>query len=131
MRHRLPAFALATLLALAAASGAAVGAPPPAPERGLSLTVSGSDNTWIRGLALRCPPRADDHHPEAAGACAALDAADGDLDALPGGPRLCTPEYAPVSVTAEGTWDGRSVDWRRTFPNACRVDAATGPVFRF
>ncbi|MFF1925381.1 SSI family serine proteinase inhibitor [Streptomyces sp. NPDC058221] len=109
----------------------AAAATPPAPDGGLFLTVSGSENTWIRGVALHCPPNPDDRHPDAAGACAALHQADGDFDALPGDPHPCTYTYDPVTVTAEGERRGDAIAWQRTFPNACAMDAATGPVFRF
>ncbi|ROQ73249.1 subtilase-type protease inhibitor [Streptomyces sp. NBC_01260] len=122
--------ATAALLPLGAAAPA-VAAPPPAPDRGILLTVSGSENTWIRGVVLHCPPRPDGWHPDAAGACAALDEAEGDFDALAGDPHPCTYAYAPVTVTAEGARQGDAVTWRHTFPNACVLDAATGPVFRF
>ncbi|MGW0670952.1 SSI family serine proteinase inhibitor [Streptomyces sp. NPDC002746] len=102
-----------------------------APDQGVLLTVSGSANTWIRGVVLHCPPGPDDRHPDAPGACAALDAADGDFDALAGDPHPCTYEDDPVTVTAEGVRQGDAVDWRHTYPNACLTDAATGPVFRF
>lgn len=120
----------AALLPLGAAVPAAA-APPPASDQGILLTVSGSGNTWIRGVVLHCPPGPDDRHPDAAGACAALDAAGGDFDALAGEPRPCTYVYDPVTVAAEGTGQGGAVDWRHTYPNACEMDAATGPVFRF
>ncbi|MFB7917273.1 SSI family serine proteinase inhibitor [Streptomyces sp. NPDC056061] len=124
--------AAATLLTLAAATPAAAERPgEPGPESRLRLTVSGGDHTWIRGVELVCPPAPDTHHPHAAAACADLSAADGDLDALPGDPHLCTKEFAPVTAAATGTWRGRPVAWHRTFPNACEMDARTGPVFRF
>ncbi|MFE5096436.1 SSI family serine proteinase inhibitor [Streptomyces sp. NPDC056638] len=126
------AVAAAVLLALTVAVPAAADeSNAPVPDRGLLLTVSGSEDTWIRGVALFCPPAPDAHHPHAAAACAAIDRAEGDLDALPGSPRLCIEGYDPVTATATGTWDGRPVSWQRTFPDACVMDAVTGPVFRF
>ncbi|GGT51531.1 hypothetical protein GCM10010207_59840 [Streptomyces atratus] len=131
MRLRV-ALATAALLTLTVAvPAAAAESNDPVPDRGLLLTVSGSENTWIRGVALFCPPAPDAHHPHAAAACAAIDWAEGDLDALPGSPRLCIEGYDPVTATATGNRDGRPVSWQRTFPNACVMDAVTGPVFRF
>ncbi|KUF16944.1 subtilase-type protease inhibitor [Streptomyces silvensis] len=125
----------AALLALAAAVAPAAAAPGTgAPERrgGLLLTVSGDANTWIRGLVLRCAPGPSGHHPHAARACAELDAAGGDFDSLPvARDQLCTKEYAPVTVTAEGEHRGRPVAWRKTYGNACELGASTGHVFRF
>ncbi|MFE7395370.1 SSI family serine proteinase inhibitor [Streptomyces sp. NPDC057557] len=132
MRLRAAVAAAALLALTVAVPAAAAESDAPVPDRGLLLTVSGSEDTWIRGVALFCPPAPDAHHPHAADACAAIDRAEGDLDALPGSPRLCIVEgYDPVTATATGTWDGRPVSWQRTFPDACVMDAVTGPVFRF
>ncbi|GLU49182.1 SSI family serine proteinase inhibitor [Nocardiopsis ansamitocini] len=98
---------------------------------GLFLTVSGSNDTWIRGVDLDCESGRGGDHPNAEAACAALDRARGDLDALPGRPRPCTKEYDPVTATAVGEHRGRSVDWTRTYPNACVLWSATDPVFDF
>ncbi|MFF0047263.1 subtilase-type protease inhibitor [Streptomyces sp. NBC_00121] len=100
-------------------------------ETVLFLTVSGSENTWIRGIALQCPATPQGHHPRAAEVCAALDEAGGDFDRLPGDPHLCPLILDPVTVTAKGTYDGDTVDWQRTYPNACAMEAAAGPVFAF
>lgn len=103
----------------------------PAPSRGLFLTLSGSENTWIRGVLLHCSPEPSGPHPEAAAACAALDTAHGDLDRLPGQRQACTKQYEPVTVSATGAWRGRPTAWHKTFANACELAAATGAVFRF
>ncbi|MFF0287864.1 SSI family serine proteinase inhibitor [Streptomyces sp. NPDC005262] len=100
-------------------------------ETVLLLTVSGSENTWIRGIALQCPATSQGHHPRAAEACAALDGAGGDFDRLPGDPHLCPLIHDPVTVTAKGMYDGGTVDWQHTYPNACAMEAAAGPVFAF
>ncbi|MEV0494650.1 SSI family serine proteinase inhibitor [Streptomyces atratus] len=97
----------------------------------LFLTVSGSENTWIRGIGLQCPVASHSHHPKAAEACAALDEAGGDLDELPGSPHPCPLVHDPVTVTAQGTYNGAAVDWQRTYPNACVMEATAGPVFDF
>ncbi|MEV0095444.1 SSI family serine proteinase inhibitor [Streptomyces sp. NPDC050738] len=126
---RIPAtLAAAILVALAAAAPAQA---DPTPPRGLFLTVSGDENTWMRGVLLRCPADDTSHHPDAEAACAALHDAAGDLDRLPADPHACTKEYAPVTVGATGTWLGRPTAWHKTYANACMLDAATGPVFRF
>ncbi|MEU1673355.1 SSI family serine proteinase inhibitor [Streptomyces roseifaciens] len=95
------------------------------------LTVSGAQNTWIRGVQLSCPD-AGGHHPHASEACTTLHRAKGDPGRVTGAAgHQCTREYDPVTATAEGDWNGRPVVWHKTFPNPCALDAATGPVFRF
>ncbi|UNS96344.1 subtilase-type protease inhibitor [Streptomyces tubbatahanensis] len=98
---------------------------------GLFLTVSGSEDTWIRGVRLLCEPAPHGRHPRAAEACTALDRAGGDLDALPDATGPCTMEYDPVTVSAEGRHRGERVAWKKTFPNTCTMRSATGPVFDF
>ncbi|MEV6164586.1 SSI family serine proteinase inhibitor [Streptomyces sp. NPDC052052] len=128
----LAAVALSCLVGLAtAAPDAAARTMGTVPDRRLRLTVSGSEATWIRGVELLCPPTADVHHPQAVAACAAVDEAAGDLDGLLGDPHPCAEGFDPVTVTATGTWDGVRVEWRKTFPSACTMDAVTGPLFRF
>ncbi|MGW7052461.1 subtilase-type protease inhibitor [Streptomyces sp. NPDC054887] len=122
------------LLAVAAAAlpARASDAPGgPKPPKGLFLTVSGSSSTWMRGVLLECAPKPSGPHPDAAGACEALGRANGDFDKLPGNPRACTKQYEPVTVSAGGTWRGAPTSWRKTYPNACVLDTATGAVFRF
>ncbi len=104
-----------------------------ATPKGLFLTVSGSRNTWIRGVRLNCDDVAHSVHPQATAACADLAKADGDFDLLPGtpSPQCSGTADDPVTATAAGTFRGHPVDWRQTYPNACALDADTGPVFRF
>lgn len=124
--------AAAVLIALGTAAPAHAARAVPAPEHGIFLTVSGTDQTWIRGVLLDCGPTPPPGpHPQAAKACEALALANGDFDALADDPHACTKEYDPVKVRATGTYGGRAVDWRRTYPNACALDADTGYVFRF
>jgi Subtilisin inhibitor-like len=131
------AIAATALIALASAAPATA-APVPGPgtphtaQSRLFLSVSGDQATWIRGVLLRCAPRVvAGHHPYAAQACAALDAAHGDFGALPVERRMCMHRYSPVTVSATGVYQGRVLAWRKTFPNACAMEAATGYVFRF
>ncbi|MEU8957777.1 SSI family serine proteinase inhibitor [Streptomyces sp. NPDC048518] len=137
MRSTRPfALAAVTLLALAAAvpAQAADVAPAdaaPAPKRGLFLTLSGDENTWIRGVLLRCEPEPSGHHPAAAEACAEIAEAAGDFEALRADRRVCTKEFEPVTATATGTFRGRNVSWHKTYPNACALENETGHVFRF
>ncbi|WP_211763374.1 SSI family serine proteinase inhibitor [Kutzneria sp. CA-103260] len=82
---------------------------------------------------LRCDPVGGDH-PHAQAACRDITAAAGDFDRLPGDPvrGVCgagSALYDPVTVSATGTWDGATVDYRKTFVNQCRLRLATGLVF--
>ncbi|MER7108767.1 SSI family serine proteinase inhibitor [Streptomyces sp. NPDC000229] len=119
--------AAAVLLALAPA--VPVHADPQ--DQGLFLTVSGGDESWIRGVRLYCSPRPRGPHPNAEGACAALDTARGDLDRLRGDQHPCTKRFDPVTARAVGEWRGLRLDWRKTYPNDCVLDTETAPVFRF
>ncbi|MFF8784704.1 SSI family serine proteinase inhibitor [Streptomyces sp. NPDC015125] len=122
--------ALSAALLGTLSAGPAQADEPPAADQGLLLTVSGAGNTWSRGVRLSCP---DIHgrHPHAVAACDALTWARGNLDALPGHPQACTREYDPMTASAVGTWHGIQVNWHKVFPNACTMDSATGPLFRF
>ncbi|MEU5777769.1 SSI family serine proteinase inhibitor [Streptomyces venezuelae] len=130
-----PAHAVAPAHASAPAHAADTAAPAhaaaPAPKRGLFLTVSGAENTWVRGVLLHCVPEPAGAHPRAAEACEALALARGDFDELPDDPRACTKEFDPVTATATGSYDGKAISWHKTYPNACALAADTGVVFRF
>ena len=122
------AAALTALFAAVPAHASDASAPS---SGGLFLTVSGDDSTWIRGVLLRCEPEPSGPHPHAAEACAAIDEAGGDLDALPVEQGICTKEYAPVTVSASGVHRGRPISWHKTYANACTMAYSTGDVFRF
>ncbi|MFF8831530.1 SSI family serine proteinase inhibitor [Streptomyces sp. NPDC015131] len=133
MSFRAAAATAAVLLALVPAAPGHADTPAPAPGEGegLFLTVSGGDDSWIRGVRLRCAPRPTGPHRDPEGACAALHTARGDLDRLRGDQHPCTKRFDPVTARATGEWRGITLDWRRTYPNACVLDTETGPVFRF
>ncbi|MFC7795759.1 SSI family serine proteinase inhibitor [Streptomyces cinereoruber] len=124
-------------LMLATGLASAATAVPPAPTTQLQLTAERfEDGHDVVGFVwLDCPaPAAPDRlpHPHREEACAALDATNGNFDALVGEPSgRCTNEYAPVTLSAQGTYRGRTVDWTRTYPNNCAAHIATSPVFHF
>ncbi|MEU3603585.1 subtilase-type protease inhibitor [Streptomyces sp. NPDC006798] len=86
-----------------------------------------------RAVTLSCAPRATGTHPAPEDACRELEAAGGDPEALPSAlpQTLCTREYAPVTVTADGVWRGERIAWSGTYNNGCEMAATLGVVFSF
>ncbi|WP_327318529.1 SSI family serine proteinase inhibitor [Streptomyces sp. NBC_01235] len=128
VRRALPA-AAALLLAVGAAPALAA-SHEALPGNWLELTVSRGDSRSIdtHGTLLLCDP--PEGHSRAAEACDVLARADGDVNAVAkDGSRVCALVYAPVTVRAQGRWNGRPVDYRRTFGNDCEREALTGAVF--
>ena len=95
---------------------------------GLTIKVKSSAGP-ARVAWLTCRPAAGTH-PYAAAACAALEEADGDPSRIPADEGMCTMEYAPVTLTVRGRWEGRTVDYRKTHSNRCEMLLATGPLGR-
>jgi hypothetical protein len=121
--------ATALLVACAAPAQATVRGPEPAGDW-LLVTVTRGDTRssgTTDGTLLLCdPPRG---HARADAACAELDRAGGDIAAVPPHETRCPMIYAPVTAHARGQWRGRPVDYTRTFPNSCVMQASTGAVF--
>ncbi|GAA3616082.1 hypothetical protein GCM10022419_121730 [Nonomuraea rosea] len=98
---------------------------------GVFLAVSAHGGNTMRAVGVQCPG-VTRGHPYGEVACAAIDAAGGDFDRLPGDSRRrCGKEYAPVTATMGGFWRNRTIGWQKTFRNACALYAKTGAVFRF
>ncbi|MFJ3696147.1 subtilase-type protease inhibitor [Streptomyces sp. NPDC090052] len=142
MRHSLKTLGAAALAAAACVTGIAgtAHAQPTsvyAPSA-LVLTIGHGDevaSTVLRAVTLSCAPQPQGTHPASKAACAELKAVDGDLGVLGATPsdRECSFLWAPVTVTADGVWQGRRVAWRATYGNACQMDAALSgsSVFNF
>ncbi|WP_069817079.1 SSI family serine proteinase inhibitor [Streptomyces sp. TP-A0874] len=96
----------------------------------LFLRVVDNNHSWVRGVRLSCPPDGV-RHPNALAACQDLRAARGNLNRLPGDPHACSLHSEPVTATADGSWRGKRIHWRKEFANPCALDAYAGPVFRF
>lgn len=95
----------------------------------LGLAVQGQDNASV--TTLRCDPPGGSHS-NAAAACDALAAADGDFGKLTGQPGMvCTDIFDPVAARAKGQYRGAPVEFERTYPNRCDLDRQTAPVFQF
>jgi hypothetical protein len=124
---RTAVLAAAVLLGAATAVPGYAAAPPD--EHGLRLTLTYGGKA--RTVLLECEPFPHGRHPQAARACAALEVAGGDFDALPGERGICHDPYAPVVATARGRFREHPVAWRKKFANPCIAHVATGPVFAF
>ncbi|WP_225095625.1 SSI family serine proteinase inhibitor [Streptomyces sp. CoH27] len=121
--------ALLSAAGLLAASPAHAAPRDDLPRNWLSLIVTRGDapTRTTRGALLLCDP--PQGHPRAAEACTELAAADGDIARIPADNVFCPMIYAPVTAYARGQWNGRPVDFRQTYPNACVMNARTGAVF--
>ncbi|MFF2776138.1 subtilase-type protease inhibitor [Streptomyces sp. NPDC058052] len=127
MRHRIAAVSASALLVLAGSAGVAEAAPDSlyAPSA-LVLTVAQGDEqaAVVRASTLSCAPTAQGTHPDPEAACAALAATSGSLDRLVAAPapgRACPLHYDPVTVSADGVWQGKRVAWKHTFSNTCAM----------
>lgn len=129
------------LTALTALTGSGVAGAAPAGGESLyapsALVLSVTDGedtvsgTVLRAVTLVCAPRPGGTHPDPAAACAELQAHAPDLDALaePRPDAACTREWSPLTVTAEGVWQGRRMSYTYTYANPCALWNSTGTVF--
>lgn len=132
------AMALTALTALAG-TGAADAAPtgtqslyaPSALVVSVTAGQNAADGTVLRAVTLVCAPRPGGTHPSPATACAELRANSRSLDALaaPRPDTACTREWNPVTVTADGVWQGRRMSYTYTFGNPCGLRSSTGVLF--
>ncbi|WP_431045157.1 subtilase-type protease inhibitor [Streptomyces sp. P1-3] len=125
------------------AAGSAASAEPAQPRSlyapsALVLTIGSGDDpataTVQRAVTLNCRPKAGGTHPAPTTACAELYAVNGqfaDLPALNSEGRACTKDYRPIVVTAQGVWDGKRVEYAKTYGNACTMESLRSVVFSF
>lgn len=104
------------------------GGPTP-PESSLMLTLTPESGPGRTAL-LNCQP-ASGTHPEAATACATLDAAGGVVAEVEPRNQQCVLIYSPVRAEAHGHWRGARVDFSAEFANPCHAAAKTSGVFDF
>ncbi|MET9800231.1 subtilase-type protease inhibitor [Streptomyces sp. NPDC006368] len=102
----------------------------------LVLTVSQGEDaataTPLRAVTLTCTPTAGGTHPVPREACRQLRAVEGKFELLKSDDqRPCIKIYDPVVVTAQGVWEGRRVDYARTYPNSCVMQSEGESVFTF
>ncbi|WP_030560138.1 subtilase-type protease inhibitor [Streptomyces aureocirculatus] len=148
MRYISGGIALGAALALGGLATAATAVPTATPTaaatsaRGyapseLVLTIGYGDKAATasiqRAVTLGCSSGGVGSHPDAAGACDQLRAVGGKFDKVTKAPsnRACTKEWKPITVTAQGVWEGRRVSYEHTFANACALTGGQGKVFNF
>ncbi|MFD9864971.1 subtilase-type protease inhibitor [Streptomyces alboflavus] len=148
MRYISGGIALGAALALGGLATAATAAPAPAATAApaaasgfapseLVLTVGygakAADASIQRAVTLGCSSTGVGSHPDAPGACAQLHAVGGKFDKVTKAATnaVCTKEWKPIVVTAQGVWEGRRVSYEHTFANACAMTAGQGKVFNF
>ncbi|MZD07874.1 protease inhibitor protein [Streptomyces sp. SID5785] len=145
MRHALRSTVTAVTATFCALAGLTVGATAearsgaPAAQAGtralyapsdLVLAVGRGDDaasaTVERAATLTCAPRPGGTHPDASRACAELASVGGRFGELarPVSDGFCTKEWAPVTLSAAGVWEGRRVTWSATYANGCTLRAA-------
>lgn len=121
-------------LATGVIAGAVIALLPAVPQGSgtslrLTLAHPGRQPPAGRTVTLRCDPPGGGH-PEAARACAELNASGGEFAHPPDG-RMCTAVRAPVVARAEGRWRGEPVRFRAEYDNDCAMRSRTGTVFAF
>ncbi|WP_329044344.1 subtilase-type protease inhibitor [Amycolatopsis sp. NBC_01488] len=104
-------------------------APAHPPASTLQLTSHDTANR-IGSVVLTCDPTGGTH-PKREKACEVLDGVNGDFSRITARHQMCTLIYAPVDVTAVGTWHGKPVSFRATYPNHCEADRDSNDVFAF
>lgn len=106
-----------------------VGGPAAEPASSLTLTTTANDGA-VQTIQLQCDPSGGTH-PNPEKACAAIEHANGKLGNLAVAQRACPMIYAPVEVSAEGSWKGTPVDFDAAYGNDCIAEAETADVFVF
>lgn len=134
------AMALTALTALAwpgAAGAAPAGTASLYAPSALVLSVAAGEDadaaTVVRAVTLVCAPRPGGTHPDPVAACAELTAYGRQLDPLaePASDAVCTREWDPMTVTADGVWEGRRLNYAYTFANPCGLRNTSGVLFGF
>ncbi|MFF3285950.1 subtilase-type protease inhibitor [Streptomyces sp. NPDC003023] len=145
MRYIARGLALAATTTLALVAAPAVGSAGAAQSgaqslyapSALVLTVASGDaaasGTVQRAVTLSCAPTATGTHPAPTAACAELRANQGRFDAITtrDSSTLCTKQWDPVTVTADGVWNGERVSYAHTFGNSCLQGSGSGTLFNF
>jgi hypothetical protein len=122
-----------TMIGLAAVSTALLSTanpvPRPSARADLTLTYT-AEAGFAAAVKLTCYPTGGGH-PKPAEACATLRRAGADPGKLAPGDSMCVLLYQPVKAELKGVWQGRSVQWTKTYGNTCEMNRATGVLFDF
>ncbi|MEZ0094485.1 SSI family serine proteinase inhibitor [Streptacidiphilus sp. EB129] len=123
----------ACLTALAAPQAMAAEPDPTVPSLLVMTVANGTQDaqTTPRSTVLICGAATEGDHPDGASACATLQADGLSFTAPPALQILCADIVQPVTVTAEGFWDGAPVFYQQTYTNPCLMWRATGALFAF
>ncbi|WP_254705827.1 subtilase-type protease inhibitor [Streptomyces vilmorinianum] len=106
----------------------------------LVLTIGKGEDpataTVERAVTLSCSPTPSGTHPAPKSACAELKAIDGDLARLAvawSASSPCTHLWDPITVTGDGVWEGKRINWSATYGNTCQMHTglARNSVFSF
>ncbi|MEV0589448.1 SSI family serine proteinase inhibitor [Nonomuraea sp. NPDC050310] len=124
---------LAAVIASTVTQSASAHTDPHAPEPRGKATITvhdgGSASGPVRDSAtLNCFPTSGTH-PRPHHSCRLLDQAQGNFAKLTPDNRPCVLIYDPVTVVAQGTWDGEPTAFTRTYGNQCAANGASGGVF--
>ncbi|WP_411102756.1 SSI family serine proteinase inhibitor [Streptomyces sp. cmx-4-9] len=134
------AMALTALTALAwpgtagaAPSGTASLYAPSALVLSVTAGADADSGTVLRAVTLVCAPAPSGTHPDPVAACTELRAHAARMDALtaPAADAACTREWNPMTVTADGVWQGRRLSYDHTFGNPCGLRSTSGILFDF
>ncbi|MEU9236179.1 SSI family serine proteinase inhibitor [Streptomyces subrutilus] len=106
---------------------------PSALVLGLTAGDDAATGTVLRAVTLVCAPTPGGTHPDPAAACAELRSNAPALDALaaPEPGTACTREWNPMTVTADGVWQGSRLNYAYTFGNPCGMRNTSGALFDF
>ncbi|WP_328451152.1 SSI family serine proteinase inhibitor [Amycolatopsis sp. NBC_00438] len=103
----------------------------PAQPPASTLQLTSHDTAGRLGsVVLTCNPTGGTH-PKREKACEVLEGVNGDFARITGRHQACTLIYAPVDVTAVGTWRGKPASYRTTYANRCEADRDSDGVFGF
>jgi len=103
---------------------------PAHPPASIFQLTSHDTANRIASVVLTCEPTGGTH-PKRDKACDVLPRVDGDFTRIQARPQACNLIYAPVDVAVAGSWRGRPVAFKTTYPNRCAANRDSDDVFAF